>query len=33
MMQMEDEQKIGDYFSKLCSLVNQMQTCGEVLTD
>ncbi|KHN42350.1 Retrovirus-related Pol polyprotein from transposon TNT 1-94, partial [Glycine soja] len=33
MMQMEEGQKIGDYFSKLTSLVNQMQTCGEVITD
>ncbi|KAK2446207.1 hypothetical protein QL285_017046 [Trifolium repens] len=33
MMQMEDDQKVSDYFSKLLAVVHQMQTCGENITD
>lgn len=33
MMQMEENQKINDYFSKLIVLVNQMKTYGEAITD
>ncbi|KAK2355926.1 putative mitochondrial protein [Trifolium repens] len=33
MMQMEDDQKVSDYFSKLLAIVHQMQTCGENITD
>jgi hypothetical protein len=31
LVQMEEDQKIGDYFSKFIFLVNKMQTCGEVI--
>jgi len=33
LMQMEDEQKIVDYISKLINVVNQMKACGEVVTN
>ena len=33
MMQMEEDQKVSDYFSKLIAIVNQMKTCGENITD
>ncbi|KAK2421505.1 hypothetical protein QL285_032127 [Trifolium repens] len=33
MMQMEDDQKVSDYFSKLLAVVHQIQTCGENITD
>lgn len=33
MMQMEDEQKIVDYISKLNNVVNQMKACGETIYD
>ena len=32
-MQMEEEQKIAEYISKLINLVNQMKACGEAMTD
>ena len=32
-MQMEDDQKIAEYISKLINLVNQMKACGEAMTD
>ncbi|GAU42828.1 hypothetical protein TSUD_185870 [Trifolium subterraneum] len=32
-MQMEEDQKVSDYFSKLLEIVHQMQTCGENVTD
>ncbi|PNX63787.1 F-box protein, partial [Trifolium pratense] len=32
-MVMEEDQKVSDYFSKLLALVNQMQNCGESVTD
>ncbi|XP_073221587.1 uncharacterized protein [Cicer arietinum] len=32
MMQMEADQKVSDYFSKLTAIVNQMRTCGENIT-
>ncbi|MCH81381.1 F-box protein [Trifolium medium] len=32
-MVMEEDQKVSDYFSKLLALVNQMQNCGENVTD
>ncbi|XP_045810757.1 uncharacterized protein LOC123905168 [Trifolium pratense] len=32
-MVMEEDQKVSDYFSKLIALVNQMQNCGENITD
>ncbi|XP_073225681.1 uncharacterized protein [Cicer arietinum] len=33
IMQMEANQKVSDYFSKLTVIVNQMRTCGENITD
>jgi len=33
LMQMEEEQKIAEYISKLINLVNQMKACGEAMTD
>ncbi|PNY02359.1 F-box protein [Trifolium pratense] len=32
-LQMEEDQKVSDYFSKLLAIMNQMQTCGETITD
>ncbi|GAU33832.1 hypothetical protein TSUD_393400 [Trifolium subterraneum] len=32
-MQMEEDQKVSDYFSKLLEIVHQMQTCGENVID
>jgi hypothetical protein len=32
-MLMEDDQRIGDYISKLLSVVNQMKAYGEVVSD
>lgn len=32
-MQMQDDWKICDYFSKLIAVVNQMKTCGETIID
>ncbi|XP_050919845.1 uncharacterized protein LOC127137426 [Lathyrus oleraceus] len=31
-MQMEEDHKVSDYFSKLTAIVNQMKTCGENIT-
>lgn len=33
MMQMEEDRKVSDYFSKLTAIVNQMRTCGENIID
>ncbi|KAK2405219.1 hypothetical protein QL285_054482 [Trifolium repens] len=33
MLQMEEDQKVSDYFSKLLAIVHQMQNCGENVTD
>ena len=33
LMQMEDDQKITEYISKLINLVNQMKACGDAMTD
>jgi len=33
LMQMEEEQKIVEYISKLINIVNQMKACGEKITD
>lgn len=33
LMQMEDDQKISEYISKLINLVNQMKACSEAITD
>jgi len=33
LMMMEDDQRIGDYISKLQSVVNQMKACGEEMSD
>jgi len=33
LMQMEDDQKISEYISKLINLVNQMKACSETITD
>jgi len=32
-MQMEDDQKIAEYISKLINIVNRMKACGEVMID
>lgn len=32
-MQMEEDRKVSDYFSKLTAIVNQMRTCGENIID
>jgi hypothetical protein len=33
LMQMEEDQKVSDYFSKLLEIVHQMQTCGDNNTE
>jgi len=33
LMQMEDDQKIAEYISKLINIVNRMKACGEVMID
>lgn len=33
MMQMEEDQKVSEYFSKLTTIVNQMKTYGEKITN
>jgi uncharacterized protein with ATP-grasp and redox domains len=33
MLQMDEDQKVRDYFSKLLAIVHQMQNCGENITD
>jgi len=33
LMQMEDDQKISEYISKLINLVNQMKACSEAISD
>ncbi|GAU28641.1 hypothetical protein TSUD_159220 [Trifolium subterraneum] len=32
-MQMEEDQKVSDYFAKLLEIANQMKTCGETVID
>jgi len=33
MMQMEEDQKVSDYFSKMTEIVNLMKNCGENISD
>jgi len=33
MMQMEEDQKVSDYFSKMIEIVNLMKNCGENISD
>jgi len=33
MMQMEEDHKVSDYFSKMIEIVNLMKNCGENISD
>ncbi|XP_019455152.1 PREDICTED: uncharacterized protein LOC109356282 [Lupinus angustifolius] len=33
LIQMEENDKVGDYFTKVITITNQMKGCGEVVTD
>jgi len=33
MMQMDEDQKVSDYFSKMIEIMNLMKNCGENISD